>query len=63
MLMNTNIIQGVFSLSYLAIFCKCSSLCPAVEINLRNDWPIIFKYTVAALGELKLCLSPMCDGA
>lgn len=63
MLMTTNIIQGVFSLSYLAIFCKCSSLCPAVEINLRNDWPIIFKYTVAALGELKLCLSPMCDGA
>jgi len=63
MLMNANIIQGVFSLSYLAIFCKCSALCPAVEINLRNDWPIIFRYTVAALGELKLCLSPMCDGA
>ena len=57
----TGIIQGVFSLSYLAIFCKCSALCPAVEINLRNDWPIIFRYTVAALGEIKLCLSPMCE--
>ena len=57
------IVQGVFSLSYLVIFCKCSALCPAVEINLRNDWPIIFRYTVAALGEIKLCLSPMCDAS
>lgn len=59
----SGIVQGVFSLSYLVIFCKCSALCPAVEINLRNDWPIIFRYTVAALGEIKLCLSPMCDAA
>lgn len=61
MTQTNSIIQGVFSLSYLNIFCKCSALCPAVEINLRNDWPIILKYAVAALGELKLCLSPMCD--
>jgi len=57
---DTSIIQGVFSLSYLAIFCKCSSLCPTVELNLKNDYPIIFSYTVAALGDLKLLLSPMC---
>lgn len=55
------IIQGVFSLSHLAIFCKCSALCPTVEINLKNDYPIVFRYSVAALGDLKLCLSPMCD--
>ena len=57
---STKIIQGVFSLSYLAIFCKCSSLCPTVELNLKNDYPIIFGYSVAALGDLKLLLSPMC---
>lgn len=53
------IIQGVFNLQYLAIFCKCSSLCPTVEINLKNDYPIVLKYSVASLGDLKLCLSPM----
>ena len=60
---DTTIIQGVFTLSYLAIFCKCSALCPSVEINLKNDYPIVFRYSVAALGELKLCLSPMCDSS
>lgn len=53
------IIQGVFNLQYLAIFCKCSSLCPVVEINLKNDYPIVLKYAVTSLGDLKLCLSPM----
>jgi proliferating cell nuclear antigen len=57
----TEIIQGVFNLQYLAIFCKCSALCPIVEINLKNDYPIVLKYSVASLGDLKLCLSPMED--
>lgn len=57
----SEIIQGVFNLQYLAIFCKCSSLCPVVEINLKNDYPIVLRYSVASLGDLKLCLSPMED--
>lgn len=59
--LGAGIIQGEFSLGYLAIFCKCSSLCPTVEINLKNDYPIVLRYSVAALGDLKLCLSPMCE--
>lgn len=57
----TEIIQGVFSLKYLVLFCKCSSLCASIEVNLKNNFPLVVKYSVASLGELKLCLSPMCD--
>lgn len=51
------IIQGVFSLKYLAIFTKCTNLSPNVEIYLKNSYPIILRYTIASLGEIKLCLS------
>jgi len=51
------IIQGVFSLKYLSIFTKCTNLCTNVEIYLKNSYPIILKYSIASLGEIKLCLS------
>ena len=28
---------------------------------IRNDYPLIIKYSVANLGEIKLCLSPNVD--
>jgi proliferating cell nuclear antigen len=51
------IIQGVFSLKYLSIFTKCTNLCANVEIYLKNSYPIILRYSIASLGEIKLCLS------
>jgi proliferating cell nuclear antigen len=51
------IIQGVFSLKYLLIFTKCTNLCPSVEIYLKNSYPIILRYSIASLGEIKLCLA------
>jgi proliferating cell nuclear antigen len=51
------IIQGVFSLKYLTIFTKCTNLCANVEIYLKNSYPIILRYSIASLGEIKLCLS------
>lgn len=51
------VIQGVFSLKYLSLFTKCSSLCKTMEIYLKNDYPIILQYHVANLGMVKLCLS------
>lgn len=50
------IIQGVFSLKYLAMFTKCTNLCNTVEIFLKNNFPLILRYSVASLGEIKLCL-------
>jgi proliferating cell nuclear antigen len=55
--LNQEIIQGVFSLKYLSIFTKCTNLCTTVEIYLKNSYPIILKYTIASLGEIKLCLA------
>ena len=51
------IIQGVFSLKYLLIFTKCTNLCSTVEIFLKNSYPIILRYSIASLGEIKLCLA------
>lgn len=53
----TNIIQGVFSLKYLSYFIKCTNLCNSIEIMLGNDLPLVVKYDVASLGEIKLCLA------
>ena len=30
----------------------------SIEIYLKNDYPLIIKYTVASLGHIKLCLAP-----
>ena len=54
------IIQGVYSLKYLALFTKCSALCQIVEIYIKMNYPLIVNYSLA-LGHLKLCLSPLCD--
>lgn len=53
-----DIVQGLFELKYLIIFTKCTNLCSQVTLYLKNDYPLIVKYTVAALGEIKLVLSP-----
>ena len=52
------IVQGVFALKHLVLFSKCTNLCNSIEIYLKNDYPLIIKYTVASLGEIKLCLAP-----
>lgn len=52
-----DIIQGLFALKYLVMFTRCSSLSSTVDILLKNDFPIIFMYTVSTLGSLKLCLA------
>jgi proliferating cell nuclear antigen len=55
------IVQGIFKLKYLVLFTKCTNLCNTVEIYLKNDYPLIIKYSVASLGEIKLCLAPQQD--
>ena len=53
------VVQGEFSLKSLSNFIKCSPLCTHLEIYLGNDMPLIVKYHVASLGELRLCLGPL----
>lgn len=53
------IVQGIFQLKHLVLFTKCTSLCPSIELYLKNDFPLILRYTVANLGEIKLVLASM----
>ena len=55
------IVQGVFALKHLVLFSKCTNLCNNIELYLKNDYPLILKYQVASLGNIKLCLAPKCD--
>jgi proliferating cell nuclear antigen len=52
------IFQGLYELKYLQMFTKCTNLCNNVLLYLKNDYPLIVEYAVAALGKIKLVLSP-----
>ena len=54
-----DIIQGEFSLKNLSYFIKCTNLCNQIKIYIGNNFPLIIKYNVASLGEIKLCLAPL----
>ena len=56
---SSKVIQGEFSLKNLGYFIKCTNLCPQIEVYLENDLPLVVKYNVASLGEIKLCLSSL----
>ena len=53
------IVQGIFELRKLVLFSKCASLCNDIEIYMKNDFPLVIKYTVATLGRIILCLTPI----
>ena len=55
----SKIIQGEFSLKNLGYFIKCTNLCQQIEMYLENNLPLVVKYHVASLGEIKLCLAPL----
>ena len=56
---SSKIIQGEFSLKNLGYFIKCTNLCSQIEMYLENKLPLVVKYNVASLGEIKLCLAPL----
>jgi proliferating cell nuclear antigen len=55
----TEVVQGIFQLKHMVLFTKCTSLCPSIEMYLKNDYPLILNYTVANLGSVKLVLAPI----
>uniref|UniRef100_A0A6C0C7J8 Proliferating cell nuclear antigen PCNA N-terminal domain-containing protein n=1 Tax=viral metagenome TaxID=1070528 RepID=A0A6C0C7J8_9ZZZZ len=52
-------IQGIYSLKYLILFTKCTNLCNIINIYIKNDYPLIIKYNIASIGDIKLCLAPI----
>lgn len=55
---NDNTVSGKFSLKYLNLFTKSTNLCNTIDMYLKNDYPLILKYNVANLGEIRFCLAP-----
>ena len=53
-----NIIQGYYNLKHLVLFTKCTNLCNSIEIYMKNNFPIVIKFSVGSLGSLKLALAP-----
>jgi proliferating cell nuclear antigen len=53
----SEIVQGIYELKYLTMFTKCTNLCPSIELYLKNDYPLILRYMVANLGEIRLVLA------
>ena len=51
-------IQGIFSLKYLLLFTRCTNMCNQIHIYIKNDYPLVITYSVANLGDIKLCLAP-----
>jgi proliferating cell nuclear antigen len=56
---DSHIVQGVFNITFLALFCKCTNLCDTLKLIVMNDFPFILQYDVSTLGVIKLCLSPV----
>ena len=48
-----------YLLKNLGYFIKCTNLCNQIEMYIDNDLPLVVKYNVASLGEIKLCLAPL----
>jgi len=53
------VVQGVYELRNLMGFSKCNKLCSAIEIYLKNDFPLVLVISVASLGKMYVFLSPI----
>jgi len=53
------IVQGIFELKNLVLFSKYSNLCGNIQIFMKNNFPLCINYTVATLGKMFFCLTPI----
>ena len=55
---------GTYSLKYINLFTKATNMCSSIQImqnSTNSDMPIIFRYTIANLGDLKFYLAHKID--
>jgi proliferating cell nuclear antigen len=54
-------VGGCFSLKYINLFTKATNMCSSIQIMqdaTNENMPIVFRYTIANLGDLKFYLAP-----
>ena len=54
-------ITGRYGLKYINLFTKGTNLSNTIELYLKPNYPLILKYSVANLGEIRFCLAPKAD--
>jgi proliferating cell nuclear antigen len=57
-------VGGIFSLKYINLFTKATNMCSSIQImqdSKNENMPIVFRYTIANLGDLKFYLAPRVD--
>ena len=55
---------GSFSLKYINLFTKATNMCASVQLmqdSANENMPIVFRYTIANLGDLRFYLAPKMD--
>jgi proliferating cell nuclear antigen len=55
---------AIFSLKYINLFTRATNMCSSVQLmqDSKNDnMPIVFRYTIANLGDLRFYLAPKLD--
>lgn len=52
-------VRGIYDLKTLKLFSKCQTLCPDIRIFMTNNYPLIINYSVATIGRLLVCITPI----
>jgi proliferating cell nuclear antigen len=54
-------VGNTYSLKYINLFTKATNMCSSVQLmqdSTRENMPIVFRYTIANLGDLRFFLAP-----
>lgn len=52
------IVKGIYVLSKITMFTKCSNICETIQLFMNNNYPLFIKYKIAALGEMIVGIAP-----
>jgi proliferating cell nuclear antigen len=55
---DSQIIQGYYNLKHLVLFTKCTNLCNSIELYMKNNFPLVIKFSVGSIGQLTLAIAP-----
>lgn len=50
--------ENIFSLKYINLFTKSTNLSNNIDISIKDNYPLVLRYSVANLGTVKFCLAP-----
>ena len=56
---NPFIVREIYDLKNITLFTKFTSLCNAVQLYMKSEYPLVVKYTVATLGHILVCFTPV----